>query len=345
MLTRSNTGGVEIISPPIAASSNWQRTIHRVFRAVCEQFDLWTNDLCACHVHVSLGPDPKGEFGRTDLVRIARGTYFWEEALKGLLPYARHDNRYAVANHLRYGEKQYENVPTKGWKPVFDLIAEPMDANVKKHKDNFINALNGGTTGAAVKYMSTNFQAYLRIKTVELRRQAGAASATTAIFRALLAVTFNVSALEYRFPGASKEYPSTQALIDELVRCMHTLPQDSHHPGFEAWLKQCATTYARESKSRTAYTVGQTNTREMDLRIREGSEHPPAPAASSSAAPAAAQAVPKKTTRTVASSASAAPPAAAQPSTSTLPVRTVGSGGVSYSRQYTLDDVNYSNNR
>lgn len=330
----------------MAASGNWQRTIHRVFRAVYDQFDVWTNDSCACHIHVSLGPDPKGEFGKRDLVRIAKGAYFWEEALKGLLPYARHENRYAVANYLRYGEKEYRNVPKKGWEPVFKRIIAPMEADVKRHKDNFINALNGGTTGAAVKYMSTNFQAYLRIKTVELRRQAGVASATTAIFRVLLAVTFNVSALEYRFPATSTEYPSTQALVAELVRCMQYLPQESQNPEFEAWLKQCAAAYARESKSRTAFTVGQTNARERELRIREGSEPAPAPQAAPkpAPAPAPAQAAPKKSTKVTSSS---APPSGPPPSgvaTSTLPVRPVGNG-VAYSRQYTLDDVNFSQTR
>ncbi|KAH6843329.1 putative amidoligase enzyme-domain-containing protein [Chaetomium sp. MPI-CAGE-AT-0009] len=342
--------GVEIISPAMAASSDWQRTIHKVFRALTDQFDVWTNDLCACHVHVSLGPDPDGKFGKTDLVKLGKGAYFWEEALKGLLPYARHQNKYAVANHLRYGEKEYKNVPKKGWDPVFKLIRAPMEADVKKlnHKDNFIQALNGGTTGAAVKYMSTNFQSYRRINTVELRRQAGAASATTTIFRVLLAVTLNVSALEYSFPAGSKEYKSTQELIAELVRCMGYLPQECGHPGFEGWLEQCATVYARESKSRTAYTVGQINAHELELRIHEGSEGP---------APPPAQSAPKKSSSkpgpsSAPSSAPLAAPSAASSGRGTsqsLPVRPApGTGvnysgtGVSYSRQYNLDDVNFS---
>jgi hypothetical protein len=329
----------------MAASGDWQRTIHRVFRAVRDQFDVWTNDACACHIHVSLGPDAKGEFGKRDLVRIAKGAYFWEEALKGLLPYARHDNKYAVANHLRYGEKEYNNVPKKGWEPLFKRIIAPMEADVKKHKENFINALNGGTTGAAVKYMSTNFQAYLRIKTVELRRQAGVASATTAIFRILLAVTFNVSALEYPFPATSTEYPSTQELVAELVRCMHYLPQESQNAEFEAWLKQCAAAYARESNSRTAFTVGQTNARERDLRIREGSEAAPAPQAAPkpTPGPAPAQSAAKKATKATKATASSAAPSSGV-ATSTLPVRTVADG-VAYSRQYTLDDVDFSPRR
>ena len=90
------------------------------------------------------------------------------------------------------------------WKLLVAHMPAPTEADVKKHKDNFIHSLNGVTTGATVKYMSTNFQSYLRIKTVEFRRQAGAALATSAICRVLLALTLNVSALEYYYPSHGK---------------------------------------------------------------------------------------------------------------------------------------------
>lgn len=238
---------------------------------------MWTNDLCACHVHVSLGPNANSGFGRKDLVNIAKGAYFWEEALKGLLPYARRGNRYAVPNYVCYGEKEYKNVLKASWKPLFTHMSAPMEADVKSHKGNFIHALNGESTGAAVKYMSTNFQSYLRIKTVEFRRQAGIASATSAIYRVLLALTLNVSALEYNYPSSWRGYEPTEELIAELVRCMQHLPERCEHPSFRGWMRQCAVDYAMESEFHTAFSVAQVNAQERDRRIAEKTESTPPP--------------------------------------------------------------------
>ncbi|KAK3291250.1 uncharacterized protein B0H64DRAFT_300416, partial [Chaetomium fimeti] len=287
----NHTGGVEIISPPTAAESDWQRTIHKVFRAISKDFELYTNHLCSSHVHVSRGPDPKAKYGKTDLIDIAKGAFFWEEALRGLLPYARQVNRYALPNHDAFASDEYLRVGVDGWGPLFDKLVDLMGAQGtpdKERKEAFAKGLHAvARDGTPVKYLSTNFLSFLRIDTVEFRRQAGAASATTAIYRVLLALTLNVSALHYPFRNASgwKGYKSTEELILEAMRTLHELPRNCEQPGFEGWLRTCAADYAHESDTYTKFTEKDINKKEKQLRKKEGSEPEQEAEAGSSSAP------------------------------------------------------------
>ncbi|EAQ92958.1 predicted protein [Chaetomium globosum CBS 148.51] len=238
--------GIEIISPPMSVTKHWQEEIELIFQAVGRHFDFWTNECCACHVHVSPGPTKKHKYTTTQLVRMAKGAFFWEEAFKELLPPERRNNR---------------------------------------------------------------------LGTVELRRQAGVASAMTAIHRILLALTLHVSAFRYDFDGAKnrKTKPDAAELIRELAGCIKKLPGETCHGSrFINFLYWCQESYAGNK----CYTEKQINTREKALR--EGKTPPkqatgPAPPPMN-AAPAAGQraststtSLPLRTTTTVRTSQPGAP--------------------------------------
>ncbi|KAK4133221.1 hypothetical protein BT67DRAFT_59864 [Trichocladium antarcticum] len=240
--------GIEIISPPMSSKKHWQVDIKRIFEAVEKQFDLWTNECCACHVHVSPGPKQKDKYTLADLVKVANGAFLWEQALQGLLPPARRTNRYAEPNHTVFATAEYKAVQTKGWEPVFRKIF----AAAKNGEMSLVGAMTqtslDATTGElqANRYLSTSFHPYFRLGTIELRRQAGVASATAAIHRVLLALTLHVSALDYSYNNAlkRKDHPTTGELVTELSRCNKLLPATCHGADFGRWLRKCADDYS-----------------------------------------------------------------------------------------------------
>src|SRR4051794_36241179 len=75
------------------------------------------------------------------------------------------------------------------------------------------------------------FPPFPRLGTVELRRQAGVASAMTAIHRILFALTLHISAFRYDFDGAKarKTRPDGAELIRELAGCIKKLPSETCH--------------------------------------------------------------------------------------------------------------------
>ncbi|KAH6650407.1 putative amidoligase enzyme-domain-containing protein [Chaetomium tenue] len=251
--------GIEIISPPMSVTKHWQEEIELIFQAVGRHFDFWTNECCACHVHVSPGPTKKVKYTTPQLVRMAKGAFFWEEAFKELLPPERRNNRYALANHMVFASSE--------------------------------------------------------LGTVELRRQAGVASAMTAIHRILFALTLHVSAFRYDFDGVKtrKTRPDAAELIRELAGCIKKLPGDTCHGSrFINFLYWCQESYAGNK----CYSEKQINIREKALR--EGKTPPkqtPGPAPPPmNAAPAAGQrattsttSLPLRTTQTVRTSQPGAP--------------------------------------
>jgi hypothetical protein len=253
-------GGIEIISPPMSVSKQWQEEIETVFQAVGQTFDFWTNECCACHVHVSPGPTKSTKYTMPQLVRMAKGAFFWENALCDLLPPERRDNRYANPNYTGYATDLYDTVPRFGWGPVFSSLSSLGQAG----QSAFVMALKGGPGPNETRYMSTNFDPLARLGTVELRRQAGVASAQTTIHRVLLAVTFHVSALRYNFAGAAQrtEYTHGDELIRELAGCIKQLPDTCKGSRFVAWLKWCDESYANSR----SFTERQINSRERALR-------------------------------------------------------------------------------
>ncbi|KAK3300717.1 putative amidoligase enzyme-domain-containing protein [Chaetomium fimeti] len=207
--------GIEIISPPMSVTKHWQEEIELIFSAVGKHFDFWTNECCACHVHVSPGPTKRTKYTTAQLVKMAKGAYFWEDAFYDLLPPERRNNR---------------------------------------------------------------------LGTVELRRQAGVASAMTAIHRILFALTLHISAFRYDFDGVRtrKTRPDSAELIRELAGCIKKLPSDTCHGSrFVGFLNWCQESYANNC----CFTEEQINARERALR--NGTTPPNqrssrAPAASSS---------------------------------------------------------------
>ncbi|KAK4232896.1 putative amidoligase enzyme-domain-containing protein [Achaetomium macrosporum] len=256
--------GIEIISPPTSVSTDWQKRIETIFEELGKKFDFWTNQSCATHVHVSPGPTKQDNYSLTELAYRARGAYFWEEALCGLLPPERRKNRYAKPNHEVYARVEYERVPHKGWGPVFESIKTLREEGLT----TFLHYMRGGNHDD--RYVSTSFHPFSKYGTVELRRQAGSASATTVIHRVLLALTLHVSGLRYDYESAvfRKTYPTTGELITELTGCIAMLPKTCHGYRFINWLKWCAATYANNHQP----SERRININERILRM--GGEYP-----------------------------------------------------------------------
>ncbi|KAH6853988.1 hypothetical protein B0I37DRAFT_335630 [Chaetomium sp. MPI-CAGE-AT-0009] len=255
--------GVEIISPPMSVSRRFQSEIREVFDAIGEQFELWTHPVTSCHVHVSPGPKASDKYRADQLVKIAKGAFYWEKALKQILPHDRRDNPYAKPNHKAFGSSLYKHVKDDGWKPLFNAIEDEMN-RFENHrmgqKKCFAIKIAGGHLSdpnhkyRKERYLSQNFLPLTRIGTVELRRQGGVASAQSAIHRVLLAVTLHVSARRYDWSGNArrKDHPTVDELISELAGCIKNLPRTCHGTRFVNYLKQCAERYGGNELSERA---------------------------------------------------------------------------------------------
>ncbi|KAH6845625.1 hypothetical protein B0I37DRAFT_417148 [Chaetomium sp. MPI-CAGE-AT-0009] len=270
--------GIEIISPPMSAARQWRQEIHQVFAAVAEEFELWTTDLTGCHVHVSPGPLKASKYNFDQIVQIGCASYFWEEAFRTILPEERRNNRYAEANYKWFATAEYNAVPHYGWGPVFQSIrhaasesqrwaAHYPQADRAEYSLSMFACLIGGAkitdpdpSETTTKYVSTNFLSLPRLGTVELRRQAGVASAQSAIYRVLLALSLHVSALRYDFAAAAlrRDRPTQAEFFKELAGCVKQLPATCHGDRFLKWLKDCA----------EAYGPGQRAFTEKELRLR-----------------------------------------------------------------------------
>ncbi|KAK3299453.1 putative amidoligase enzyme-domain-containing protein [Chaetomium fimeti] len=289
--------GIEIISPPMSAGRQWRQEIHQVFAAVAEEFELWTNSFCACHVHVSPGPLKASKYTYDQLIQIGCASYFWEDALKTILPEERKNNRYAEANHTTFATAEYNGVPHYGWGPVFQSIrnaatsgkqwAARLDVSAEERAEYSLTmfaCLMAGAkvtdhdpTDTATRYLSSNFLPLPRLGTVELRRQAGVASAQSAIYRALLALSLHVSALRYDFGAAAsrRDRPSQAEFFKELAGSVKLLPPQCHGDRFLKWLKDCAADYAPGERG---FTEKEVNQREHAFHAQDMPLPPPPPA-------------------------------------------------------------------
>ena len=262
----------------MSVSRRWQSEIREVFDAIGEQFDLWTHPVTSCHVHVSPGPDAKTKYTTEQLTRIAKGAFYWEKALKKLLPHDRRKNDYAKPNPTAFAVKKYDQVKDKGWKPVFDAIDNEMD-RFEKHSQGQKKCFSIKIAGGHLhhpnhkyrkeRYLSTNFLPLTRIGTVELRRQGGVASAQTAIHRVLLAVTLHVSARRFKFDAVAsdKSHPTVTDLISELHGCMKRLPKTCYGTRFIKYLNRCVDDHGGEEPM----SERQVNAREQRLHDPSGS--------------------------------------------------------------------------
>lgn len=221
------------------SGKQWQAEIKTIFDVVGESFDFWTNDFCACHVHVSPGPTKNSKYSLTDLRQIAKGSFFWEDALCDFLPVERRQNRYADPNHVHFATDAYHSVQYDGWGGVFAEI----DDAAAGGKDDFLYYMTGGAN--FTRYFSTNFDPVTKYGTVELRRQAGAASALTVIHRVLLALTLHVCWLngDYLRFDLRTDHPDGDELFTELSQCIKMLPETCLGSRFQNWLRFCQESY------------------------------------------------------------------------------------------------------
>ncbi|KAK4142676.1 uncharacterized protein C8A04DRAFT_38065 [Dichotomopilus funicola] len=270
--------GIEIISPPMSIAKRWQSEIREVFDAIGEQFELWTHPVTSCHVHVSPGPTSKTKYKASQMVRIAKGAFYWEDALRSLLPHDRRRNDYAKANHKAFATSLYNNVERNGWKPVFNAIENEMD-RFENHRQGQLKCFAIKIAGGHLshpnakyrkeRYLSMNFLPYTRIGTIEFRRQGGVASAQSAIHRVLLAVSLHISARKFDFNAVAnkKSYPKTEDLIQELKAVIASMPKTCHGTKFVGYLRECVEMYGhREPMSERAV-----NARERRLHDTSGS--------------------------------------------------------------------------
>jgi hypothetical protein len=265
----------------MSVSRKWQSEIREVFDAIGEQFDLWTHPVTSCHVHVSPGPKSDDKYRADQLVKIAKGAFYWEKALKELLPHDRRENAYAKPNHTAFGSSLYRRIRDDSWWPLFDAIDHEMnrfDDHAMGQKKCFSIKIAGGHLSdpnhkyRKERYLSQNFLPITRIGTVELRRQGGVASAQSAIHRVLLAVTLHVSARRYDFKANSsrKDHPTSKELISELAGCIKQLPRTCHGTRFVHYLNQCVERYGGDPLSERAI-----NTYERKLHDSSGSSVAP----------------------------------------------------------------------
>ncbi|KAK3293421.1 uncharacterized protein B0H64DRAFT_444677 [Chaetomium fimeti] len=330
--------GIEIISPPLSSSSDWQAAIELVFKSITDTFNLWTNDFCACHVHVSQGLGKKAAYNLEQLIQIAKGAFYWEDALRQLLPAERRNNRYALANWRCFAMDEYMKVPQAGWLPVWRKIEYAGRPGTKEAQFAKRMTVAEGDPNANPRYRSTSFDPYESINTVELRRQAGVASAKTAIRRVLLALTLNVASLEFDFDVVGPSYPTAESLINELFYTLNRrLSGACQGAAFKTWLQDCHRNYTYDDMERRFNEV-EINEREKNYRLYGQATNPNAAPRPSSAA---------SNGRSVASGTTTTLPTRTAPSTTRNVIVVETQGGayvpqtVNYSRQYTMDDVRY----
>ncbi|KAH6632547.1 putative amidoligase enzyme-domain-containing protein [Chaetomium tenue] len=283
--------GVELVSPPMSVSKQWQQEIEMVYKAVCKNFDIWTSDFCGCHVHVSPGPvkTKENDYSVAKLVRMAKTSYFWEKALCEFLPPDRRESTYARPNYKSFATKEYEEVERAGWGPVFDKLDDL--AAGRRGQSNFLHEIQGGLIEGD-RYTSFNFEAFMDIGTVEFRRQAGVLSPITTAHRILLALGLHLSAMRYDFDGAKARttHPTAEELRKELAGCIKKLPETCHGTRFLNFLTWCQESY----KGGKRFTEEQINEREQALRKgqtppEQRSAVPPRPPAENSQETTASQ--------------------------------------------------------
>ncbi|EAQ84589.1 predicted protein [Chaetomium globosum CBS 148.51] len=253
--------GIEITTPLISVSKQWQPEINAVWEGLGKKFDFWADNMCGLHVHISPGPTRENRYTLDQIVKIAKGTYFWEMPLAHLVPADRKYNQYAEPNNTVFASGEYMGVPGGGWSKVFAKIESAATS-----RDNLLDALKGGRTGSrgCTTNLSTNFAPVSEKGTIELRRLARAASALSTIRGILLAVTLHISALRYDFDRASsrKDHPDDDELVKELAGCIKRLPETCHGTRFVHWLKWCQ----QVNTSGNAFHPAQINTREEAYR-------------------------------------------------------------------------------
>ncbi|KAL2173645.1 putative amidoligase enzyme-domain-containing protein [Thermothelomyces heterothallicus CBS 202.75] len=283
--------GIEIVSPALSSSRGWQSEIREVFDALRARFEFWTNQKCSCHVHITPGPDKSAKYTIPQLVRVAKGAIYWEKALCDLIPPERRDNRFARPNHERIATNEYKYIeenpglPTTmrltPWGLVFEKIEKAADYERDIQLNMFIWEMSGRTDEYKTRYTSTNFRALTRHGTVEFRRQAGAASATTVIHRVLLALTLHASAMRYDFDAVKKRttMPTVDELIKELAGCMSNLPKTCQGSRFINWLKWCRATYSGN------YQPLERAINSVEQSLRLGAEYPDVPTGSTERPP------------------------------------------------------------
>ena len=103
------------------------------------------------------------------------------------------------------------NVEYYGWKHVFDKISRlaAQSSATADFTTDFARKMTSIETDPdrhAARYMSTSFDPLDKLGTVEFRRQAGVASAQTAIYRVLLALTLYTSAVNLDFGREGERY-------------------------------------------------------------------------------------------------------------------------------------------
>jgi hypothetical protein len=268
-------GGIEVISPPFSVNRHWQQEIEQVFEAIGEYFDIWTTKHTSLHVHVSPGPVRGSKYTLAEAVNVAKSAYFWEKALVDLLPPDRKTSEYAEPNCQVFAASEYRKVESDGWAPVFRKIEAAAAEDVEDSQGcrewgSLVDKMGGREKyprGPGTKHVSHNFEPLTCkvLGTIEFRRQAGVASAETAIFRALVGLTLHISARTYDFRSARsrKSHPSSDELIAELARCETLLPTTCvPQKSFVEWLRTCQRDYRRGG----SFTEQEINDREAMLR-------------------------------------------------------------------------------
>ena len=145
-------GGAEIVSPPMSGHDGLEQ-IRRVCRAL-DRMGATVNEHCGLHVH-----HDAGDLTVSQMMRLSALYRLHQEAISGLLPISRHNNRYAMPETA----------------PVHDaetLKTVPQSNHLPFDRLRVSRALSGGTRHRAVNWLS-----YARHGTVEFRQHHGTVDA------------------------------------------------------------------------------------------------------------------------------------------------------------------------
>ncbi|KAK0718610.1 hypothetical protein B0T26DRAFT_676751 [Lasiosphaeria miniovina] len=243
---------VEIVSRPIRADEFWEDEMELVYQTLASWFNIFVNNSCSMHVHVTPGTSGTHPFySKEQLASVACGTCYWEHPLFTIMPKDRKDNSYAVPNtkHIPKLKARYDEFyaagSTKTWSHVYGPFLSAKSRSLLHVVDLMYGNKDrvkpeGKPKSDYNKYMSTNFcNVQASCGTVELRRQGGASSHEQAIKQVIFALCMHVSILatDWAAKGATTTKPTAQQFITELVAAMGRLPVQSHHDKFQSWLE------------------------------------------------------------------------------------------------------------
>ncbi|KAL2017758.1 hypothetical protein VTK56DRAFT_1676 [Thermocarpiscus australiensis] len=221
-VTDARGGGywaIELVSPVLSTQAfDWPKQFQIIFEALDMSCDILLSTGCSMHVHVGLGVNE--HWPLAPRVRLVKAIAVFDEAIMRIMPADRKMNPWARSRFRDIDtndpavkpssaepdlKKAFDEVPTKSWKPLFDIF------DAIKMKQMVFRKLG------QARHVSMNFANVDNEKcnTVEFRRPPGVKTATDAQKWAAFTVAFVRAAIEphwYDQWVSSRHHASVQDL-------------------------------------------------------------------------------------------------------------------------------------